>query len=203
MSGTIDVAMYEELVQIATNTSGGGTNVTIVGPKGSQNTAGSVAVALATDQVAIPTNATIVAPKGQTTMANSIPVSMASDQTNINIVQHPQGVDGGIPSHAISAASTNATLVKNNPGNVYGISISNTNAAARYFRIFNKATAPVPGTDVPITTIQIPANSTVMRAYIQGLFCSTGIGYDATGGMGDTDATAIGAGDLSMDLDYR
>ena len=158
---------------------------------------------------------------GQNTMANSLPVAIASNQstlstnlaqingatlsaTNPSFEQPVAGTTGGsTPGHAISAASTNATSVKASAGLLYGITISNTNAAARYFKLYDKASAPTVGTDVPKSTIQIPANSTVARVYPVGLTFALGIAYAATTGIADADTGAVGASDLSMDVDYK
>jgi hypothetical protein len=172
---------------------GSSSNVTVVGPLGSQASTNGVSVTIASDQaaVAVKESGTWTVQPGNT------------PNTSAWLVQDVAATSGGsTPRHAISAASTNATSVKASAGMVYGISISNTNAAARYFKIFNKASSPSVGTDTPVMTIQIPANSTVIRAFPVGLVLSTGIAYAATGAMGDSDTTAISAGDLSMDLDY-
>lgn len=170
---------------------------------------------------------TIGSPVGQTTMSASIPVTLASNQSNVpvavqgtatvsvsntpsvtisgtpNVNSQLTATDGDTPFHAISAASTNSTNVKGSQGCLGTISISNTNAAARYFKLYNKATAPTVGTDTPIRTIQVPPNSTVVQAFPNGMSFTNGIGFGATGAMGDSDTTAISAGDLSMDLSYK
>ena len=56
-----------------------------------------------------------------------------------------------------SAATTNATNVKATAGNIYTINLSNNGAAAAYFKLYNKATAPTVGTDTPLDVITIPA----------------------------------------------
>lgn len=56
-----------------------------------------------------------------------------------------------------SAATTNATSVKATAGNIYTITLSNNGAAAAYFKLYNKATAPTVGTDTPLDVITIPA----------------------------------------------
>lgn len=130
--------------------------------------------------------------------------ALPTGSNTIGNVQPVAGASGGsTPSHAISAATTNATNVKASAGLLYGLSISNTNAAARYFKLYDKATAPTVGTDIPKMTIQVPGNGTVIRAFPVGLAFSAGIGYAATGAITDGDTTAIGANDLSMDLDYK
>jgi len=110
---------------------------------------------------------------------------------------------GSTPSHTMSAASTNATSLKASAGQVYGLSISNNNASARYFKLYNKASAPTVGTDTPVLTLQVPGNATVIRAYPVGLALATGIAWAATGAITDADTTAIGANDLSVDIDYK
>ena len=110
---------------------------------------------------------------------------------------------GSTPNHAMSAASTNATSLKASAGQVYGLTLSNAAASARYFKIYNKATAPTVGTDTPISTIQIPANGTAIRVYPVGLALGTGIAYACTTGIADTDTGATGANEVSMDVDYK
>lgn len=134
------------------------------------------------------------------------PVSgtVSATQSGSWTTQPITGTSGGsTPSHTMSAASTNATSLKASTGMVYGLSISNTNASARYFKLYNKASVPTVGTDTPVLTLQIPGNATVIRAYPIGLALGTGIAWAATGGIADTDTTAIGANDLSIDLDYK
>lgn len=110
---------------------------------------------------------------------------------------------GSTPYHLISAATTNATNVKNAAGNLYGFEISNTNAAARYVRFYDSASAPTMGTTPIKKTVQIPGNATVIRAYPVGLSFGSGIGFSTTTAMGDADTSTVGAGDLSIDLDYK
>lgn len=111
--------------------------------------------------------------------------------------------NGSTPSHTMSAASTNATSLKASAGMVYGLSISNANAAARYFKLYNKASAPTVGTDTPVLTVQVPGSGTVIRAYPVGLTLATGIAWATTTGIADADTGAVGLNDLSIDIDYK
>src|SRR5579859_1492999 len=125
-------------------------------------------------------------------------------QSGTWLVQSQAGTTGGsTASHTISAASTNATSTKASAGLLYGFCVSNTNAAARFVKFYNKASAPTVGTDTPVLTVQVPPNSTVIRAYPEGLTFSTGIAWAATGAITDADTTAIGLSDLSVDLNYK
>lgn len=105
----------------------------------------------------------------------------------------------------ISAATTNATLVKASAGKIIGGVISNLTASWKYVKFFNKATAPVPGTDTPVFTLAVPPNQSQGIATIFdqfGMSFSTGIGYAITGAVADLDTTAVAAGDVLLNLAY-
>ena len=115
-----------------------------------------------------------------------------------------QGTAANATPHTLnSAATTNATSVKTSSGNVYAIAASNINAAARFLKLYNKTSAPTVGTDVPVLTIPIPANSVVnvnFGAY--GFRFAAGIALAITGAAADTDTTAIGASDVKVCTSY-
>lgn len=120
------------------------------------------------------------------------------------IIQPVAGTtNGSTPSHTMSAASTNATTLKASAGLLYGFCISNANGSARYFKLYNKASNPTVGTDTPVTTVQVPANGTVIRAYPVGMTFATGIAWAATTGIADNDTGSVGANDLSIDIDFK
>jgi predicted RecA/RadA family phage recombinase len=96
-----------------------------------------------------------------------------------------------------SAATTNATNVKASAGNVHKIVGNNTVAVKKYLKLYNKATAPVPGTDTPVLTYVIPVSAVFSFDLSDlGTYFSAGIGYAITAAAADADATAIGAGDI-------
>lgn len=102
-----------------------------------------------------------------------------------------------------SAATTNATSVKATAGRVYSLLLSNQNAAARFFKLYNKASAPTVGTDIPVAVIPVPASSTlVLELGTFGVQFGTGIAYAVTGAIGDTDTTVITAGDFKVNMQY-
>ena len=83
--------------------------------------------------------------------------------------------DGGITYSLISAATNNASVVKASAGSVYSILACNINAAARYLKLYNKATAPTCGTDVPVLRITLPASGCASFPTPIGGAFSTGI----------------------------
>lgn len=95
----------------------------------------------------------------------------------------------------VSAASTNATLVKASPGMLYEVSISNVTGTACYVKLFNKASAPTVGTDVPSLTIPVAAGQAVGLEFgVLGKRFPVGIALAVTGAIAATDATAAIAG---------
>jgi hypothetical protein len=102
-----------------------------------------------------------------------------------------------------SAASTNATSVKGTAGTIYNVLVSNTGASTRYVKLYNKATAPTVGTDVPVITIAVPTNGTVQANMgVLGHRFATGIGLAITGGAADNDTAAVGANEVKVLTSY-
>lgn len=96
---------------------------------------------------------------------------------------------------AVTTASTNGANVKNAAGNLYEITCSNPTATPVYVKLYNKASAPTVGTDVPILTIVVAANSTVLlQPGVVGKRFATGISIAATGAIAASDATNAVAG---------
>lgn len=98
-----------------------------------------------------------------------------------------------------SAATTNATVVKATAGQLFEVTADNMTAAAKFLKLYRKATAPTVGTDVPILTIDIGANTHVAREFgAVGKKFLTGIVYALTGAQPVADTTALAAGDVHV-----
>ena len=120
--------------------------------------------------------------------------------------QTPRATGGATPSVTISAASTNATSLKASAGTVFGIQVFNTNAAARYLKLYNKASAPTVGTDTPVKVITIPGNTAGAGAVVSlpdhGVAFSTGIAWALTTGAAHTDTGAVALSEIIVNIDY-
>lgn len=101
-----------------------------------------------------------------------------------------------------AAASTNATVAKASSGDLYSIHGVNAAAAARFLKIYNKATAPTVGTDTPVMTFALVAGQAFdIDCYAH--YFSAGISYALTVNAADTDTTALTAGDIiGMTMNY-
>lgn len=102
-----------------------------------------------------------------------------------------------------SAATTNATVVKASEGVLLSLAASNVNAAARFLKLYNKASAPTVGTDRPVLTVPIPATGVVsVELGTLGMRFSLGIAFAITTAAADADATATAANEQKVLLSY-
>jgi hypothetical protein len=193
------------------------TEVTIVQlPQGQQAAAASAPVVLASDQtLPLPTGAAtqatlaavsakLPAALGQTTMSGSMSVTIASDQTSLPVSSAPSASIGASTTHhAISAASTNATSVKGSAGTINTLIVSNNATSKRYFKLYNKASAPTVGTDIPVLTYMLPPGEThEIPTGAYGMRLTTGIAYATTTGIAIADTAAVSVNDLAIHIGY-
>jgi len=111
-----------------------------------------------------------------------------------------------LPFRLISAASTNATSVKASAGKITTITaVSINETTVSYLKIYDKATAPTVGTDVPVMTIPVPTNiqgAGIVVSIPNGVTFSNGIAIAVTGGVADSDTTAVLADEVVINLTY-
>lgn len=100
-------------------------------------------------------------------------------------------------SRVNSAATTNATNIKSSAAKLRSLSLFNTSAATKYFKLYNKASSPTVGTDTPVWTIPLPAGGGFSREFVVPVPFATGLSYAITGSQADTDTTAVAAGDVT------
>lgn len=147
-----------------------------------------------------------VAGKAVPVVVQSLP-ALATGSAKIGGVEGMSSTTGnGLTQHRlVSAATTNATLLKAAGGKIVTGSLINTSAAVKYVKFFAKVTAPVPGTDAVFFTVQIPPTSEVHLADLwdlYGLVIPTGMGYAITALAADLDATAVAAGDVIVQIGW-
>ena len=105
-----------------------------------------------------------------------------------------------------SAATTNGALILTGTSNVSSFYATNEGATAAYIKLYNKATAPTVGTDVPEMTIPVPAavsgvpGVATIPIGFHGFRFALGLGIAITRNAVHTDTTAIGAGEVKVKL---
>lgn len=106
-----------------------------------------------------------------------------------------------------SANSTNPTLVKPSPGTIFNMIVHNTHGgsgsgSAITIRLYNKATAPIVGTDVPMAIIHVQSNDSKEINFTSGITFTTGIAYSITGGNTLLDTTIVDADGVQVYMGY-
>ena len=95
------------------------------------------------------------------------------------------------PLKWLSAAGTNATLVRSGSTVLNTLVSINTTVALYYLKLYNKSTAPTCGTDTPLWTVPIPFGATSSGGGVVlptgGLIFPLGLGFCLTGGIADND----------------
>jgi hypothetical protein len=110
------------------------------------------------------------------------------------------------PYFVNSAASTNGALVITGTSGVCAFWASNIGASAAFVKLYNKATAPTVGTDIP--EMIIPVNAAVggvpgvveLSPGFNAYRFPLGLGIAITGGAADSDTTAVAAGQVKVKL---
>jgi hypothetical protein len=132
---------------------------------------------------------------------------MSSTTHNITPGRYERQLPAATKVHFKSSAnSTNATSVKNSSGAIFNMIIHNTlggganNSIA--FRLYNKSTAPVVGTDVPMIVIHVSANSSKEINFTSGITFTNGIAYSITDGDALLDATVVTADGVQVYIGY-
>jgi hypothetical protein len=92
--------------------------------------------------------------------------------------------------------------LKASAGNIGQIDIFNSNDEARYFKLYNKASAPTVGTDTPVWTIPLLPGTGFSATFAYGKSFATGIAYAITSGLADTDTGVVEAGDVTGSIDW-
>ena len=102
-----------------------------------------------------------------------------------------------------SAATANLNAVKATAGTLFGLNAYNNGTAACYVKLYNKATAPVVASDIPIMVFKLPIDGHISEVFGNlGLRFTTGIAIAITPLKADTDATVIAAGQVKLVLSY-
>lgn len=100
-----------------------------------------------------------------------------------------------------SAATTNGALITSGSAGLQAFFASNIGATPAYVKLYNKATAPTVGTDVPEFVITVPATGQVeVTPGFNGHRFSLGLGIAITGAAADSDTTAVAAGQVKIKL---
>ncbi|CAB4139624.1 hypothetical protein UFOVP336_67, partial [uncultured Caudovirales phage] len=101
-------------------------------------------------------------------------------------------------ANILSPATPAVQAVKASAGRLLSITATNTNAAARFIKIWNTASGGITlGTTAALLEIGIPPNQTIQFVMEGGIGFATAISMAVTGGQGLTNNAAITVGDVT------
>ncbi len=106
-----------------------------------------------------------------------------------------------------STATTNETLIRGSAGSVFNIIVHNTHSgggsgSSISLRFYDKATAPVVGTDVPMIVIHVQSNDSKEINFTSGITFKNGIAYSITAGDALLDSTPVSADGVQVYIGY-
>jgi len=131
---------------------------------------------------------------------------MASTTYNITPGRYERQLPVATKAHFRSSTnSTNATSVKGSAGAIFNMIIHNTHnggGSSITVRFYDKATAPVVGTDVPMIVIHVGSNTSKELNFTSGISFSNGIAYAITANDTLLDATVVDADGVQLYIGY-
>lgn len=148
------------------------------------------------------------ASEGVLDSAKSIPANITSGTVTTVSTVTTSGTPTvpATPYFVNSAASTNGALILTGTSGLHAFYASNIGASVAYVKLYNKATAPTVGTDVPEMVIPVPAAVGSVAGVVEltpgynAYRFALGLGIAITGLMADSDTTAVAAGQVKVKL---
>lgn len=115
---------------------------------------------------------------------------------DVGVQYRANATGAGTPTIINSPATPAVQTIKGTAGRLLGVVLNNTNATARFFKVFN-ATAPTLGTTAAVLDIPLPQNQPVVITFEGGIAFGTAITCAVTGGRGATNNSAITLDDVT------
>lgn len=138
----------------------------------------------------------------QNTLVNLNQLLAAIQQTLASFIDAFASIrDGATPAHYQSAATTNATSVAVGATQLRDLNIENLTGTIYYLKLYDKATAPTVGTDLPVQTFALRANDRTAPLLPAGLKFTAGLAFALTAGAPNADNTAVVVG-IHVNLGY-
>jgi len=134
---------------------------------------------------------------------NQLPVgaSVVVSSGTVNVISAGTPLAPATPYFVVSAATTNGALILTGTSGVQAFYANNFGATDAFVKLYNKATAPTVGTDIPEMTIKVPATGQVeLTPGFNGYRFALGLGIAITNLAADSDTTAVAAGQVKVKL---
>jgi len=143
---------------------------------------------------------------GNGTAANLLATVSGSLTTVTSVTTSGTPLAPATPYILNSLATTNGALILTGTSGLHAFYASNIGATTAFVKLYNKATAPTVGTDVPAMVIPVPPDAVTgigiatLPIGHNGFRFALGLGIAITGGVADSDTTAVAAGQVKVIL---
>lgn len=183
-----------------------------INPNGQATMANSAPVVIASNQTAIPTtlsSGTVSLSSNPTVILSSNPTVILSSNPTIaggSVTLVPAASGGLTLSSVIMSSGTNSTLVSSVPRQVYKVECFNNSASIGYLHTYNLSSSPTAGSSLVFDRFLVPANASgagVISTTENGVPYTTGLSYTFTGGIADSDTTAVAASAFIVNIYYK
>jgi hypothetical protein len=149
--------------------------------------------------------ATAVAGNGATT-SGTLRVTISNDSTGV-ISLKTQTSGGSTMYHAVNPNNVTGVVVKNTPGQIYGVTMATSAAAAAYLKLYDASSAPTAGSGTIKKALVCPGSagsngSGASYQFPNGIAFATGIAYTFVSLVTDADSTQPTASTFTIDIDY-
>lgn len=115
----------------------------------------------------------------------------------------PSSTNGLLVYHLYSANTTNATIIKQSNCQLYGWAINNTSASFKYICFHDTVSVPTAGAGI-LWKYGVPATGGTNQLSLGfGIQFNTGLAITTVANAIDSDATAVAAGDLVINLFFK
>lgn len=154
------------------------------------------------DNANVPTYIAGVRPTGS---AAPLPISIPSQPAliagtaaigDVGVQYRATATGAATPTIVNCPATPAVQTIKGTTGRLIGFVLTNTNASARFFKVFNSAT-PTLGTTAAVVDICLPPNQVVEVHIEGGIGFATAITCAITGARGATDNTAVAGNEVT------
>lgn len=108
---------------------------------------------------------------------------------------------GALPYRSLSVQAT-GLVVKSSPGTLFSINAHNLNAAVRYLKFYDKATAATEA-DTPKFTFALPIGALAPITFPAGVKFENGIGIRSVTELADAGTTGATANETIVNLTYK
>lgn len=183
-------------------------NYTVVNSCGVTITMKSIEVSTGVQAVqSIPTDtvgAAMVSTTTPTSAAVGQTVVLSPNSAKVPTYLVPVSSAAGLTRYSVIVSSgTNSTLISSAARQVYKIEAFSNSSAIGYLKLYNLSSAPTAGSSLVAARFMVSQPGFITTTDIGEATFTTGLSYTFTGGIADSDTTAVSASQFILNILYK